>query len=196
MANVTWALVTMDAMNGRELMISGEWYQDDPKLREQRRRCARLLERFNTAGADEDEERAAVLQELVRSVGHGATVMPRFTCSYGDQISIGRDALVNYDCLLMDDAAIDIGNGVLIGPRSQLLTARHPVEDHQARRDGWERAEPITLGANAWLAAGVLVGPGVTIGANAVVGLGSVVVKDVPEGVLMAGNPAKVVRSL
>ncbi|MDN5929636.1 MAG: sugar O-acetyltransferase [Pseudonocardia sp.] len=183
-------------MSGRDLMISGQWYQDDPELRAQRRRCARLLERFNTAAADQDDERAEVLGELLHSIGPAATVMPRFTCSYGDQISIGANALVNYDCLLMDDAAIEIGDAVLIGPRSQLLTARHPVEDHDARRAGWERAEPITIGAGAWLAAGVLVGPGVTIGANAVVGLGSVVVKDVPSGVLAAGNPAEVIRTL
>ena len=106
----------MGTVNGRELMVSGEWYQDDTELREQRRRCARLLERFNTAGSDQDHDRADVLHELLASIDPGATVMPRFTCSYGDQIRIGADALINYDCLLMDDAAIDIGDGVLIGP--------------------------------------------------------------------------------
>ncbi len=177
-------------------MVSGEWYVDHPELQEQRRRCARLLHRFNSTGPDENEQRHAVLAELLGSIGPGSSVMPRFTCSYGDQITIGVNALINYDCLLMDDAAIEIGDNVLIGPRTQLLTARHPVEDLDARREGWERAEPITLGANSWLAAGVLVGPGVTIGANAVVGLGSVVVKDVPPCVLVAGNPAKVIRSI
>lgn len=180
----------------RAAMLAGRWYTDDPELRADRRRCARLLERFHAAGADDDEERRGVLVDLLGAIGPGTTVMPRFVCSYGGGIHLGAHALVNYDCLFMDDAAITVGDHALIGPRCQLVTARHPVDDHAARRDGWERADPITVGANAWLAAGVRVGPGVTVGAEAVVGMGSVVVRDVPERVLVAGNPARVIRPL
>ena len=81
-----------------------------------------------------------------------------------------------------------------IGPRAQLLTALHPVDDVDARRAGWESAAPITLGDNVWLAAGVIVCPGVTIGADTVVGAGSVVTRDLPAGVLAAGNPCRILR--
>ncbi|WP_308159999.1 DapH/DapD/GlmU-related protein [Arthrobacter sp. ISL-5] len=77
-----------------------------------------------------------------------------------------------------------------------MLTALHPISDHQKRRDGWERAEPIEIEDNAWLGGGVIVCPGVTIGANTVIGAGSVVLKDIPAQVFAAGNPAKVIRQL
>ena len=83
-----------------------------------------------------------------------------------------------------------------IGPRAQLLTALHPIDDHEMRRQRWERAAPITIGDNVWLGGGVIVCAGVTIGSNTVVGAGSVVPRDLPAGVLAAGNPARVIRDL
>ncbi len=105
----------------RKQMVSGEWCVDHPELQEQRRRCARLLHRFNSTRPDEDEQRHAVLGELLGSIGPGSIVMPRFTCSYGDQITVGVDALVNHDCLFMDDAAIEIGDNVLVGPPAKVI---------------------------------------------------------------------------
>lgn len=96
----------------------------------------------------------------------------------------------------MDDAAITIGDDVRIGPRAQLLTALHPMEDHERRRAGWERPAPITIGHNAWLGGGVIVCPDVTIGENTVIGAGSVVVRDIPDQVFAAGNPARIIRRL
>ncbi|MDA3645894.1 sugar O-acetyltransferase [Saccharopolyspora indica] len=180
----------------KERMLRGEWYLDEPDLVEDRKRCWRVLDRFNATGADDDAERRKLLEELFAEFGPGACVLPRFTCSYGAQISIGANSFVNNDALLMDDAAITIGEDVRIGPRAQLLTALHPLEDHERRRAGWERPAPITIGDNAWLGGGVIVCPGVSIGANAVVGAGSVVVRDVPERVFAAGNPARVIRQL
>lgn len=177
-------------------MLRGEWYLDEPALQEDRRRCGRLLDRFNATTADGDAERLDLLGLLLGGVGEGAVVVPPFRCSYGTLIRLGARSFVNSDALFMDDAPIDVGEDVRIGPRTQLLTALHPVEDHDRRRAGWERPAPITLGANSWLGGGVIVCPGVTIGADAVVGAGSVVVRDVPPRVLVAGNPARAIRTL
>jgi maltose O-acetyltransferase len=177
-------------------MLRSEWYLDEPDLVEDRRRCWRLLDRFNATTADEDDVRRAILGELVAKLGDDAVVMPRFQCSYGAQISLGSSSFVNSDALFMDDAVITIGDHVRIGPRCQLLTALHPVEDHDRRRAGWERPMPISIGPNSWLGGGVIVCPGVTIGENAVVGAGSVVTRDVPAQVLAIGNPATVIREI
>jgi maltose O-acetyltransferase len=177
-------------------MLRSEWYLDEPDLVEDRRRCWRLLDRFNATTADEDDVRRAILGELVAKLGDDAVVMPRFQCSYGAQISLGSSSFVNSDALFMDDAVITIGDHVRIGPRCQLLTALHPVEDHGRRRAGWERPMPISIGPNSWLGGGVIVCPGVTIGENAVVGAGSVVTRDVPAQVLAIGNPATVIREI
>ncbi|MGV3077913.1 DapH/DapD/GlmU-related protein, partial [Streptococcus pluranimalium] len=61
---------------------------------------------------------------------------------------------------------------------------------------GVEYGAPITLGDNVWLAGGVTVLPGVTLGNNVVVGAGSVVTKSFPDNVVLAGNPAKVIKTI
>ncbi|MFD2421815.1 sugar O-acetyltransferase [Amycolatopsis pigmentata] len=180
----------------KDRMLRGDWYLDEPDLAAERRHCWRILDRFNATGADDDTERRRILEELLAKFGPGASVLPRFHCSYGTQITIGANSFVNNDALFMDDALITIGDDVRIGPRAQLLTALHPMEDHERRRAGWERPAPITVGDNAWLGAGVIVCPGVTIGKNAVIGAGSVVVRDIPDQVFAAGNPAQTIRRL
>jgi maltose O-acetyltransferase len=180
----------------RERMLRGEPYRaDDPELVADRQACQRLLEVFNASPAG-DEGSQAVLHQLFGSLGEGSMILPRLQCDYGAQIAVGAGCFINYDAVLLDCASITIGDHVSIGPRAQLVTALHPVDDYQARRAGWESAAPIVLGDNVWLAAGVIVCPGVTIGANSVIGAGSIVIGDIPAGVLSAGNPCAVIREL
>jgi len=180
-------------MTERERMLSGHLYRaDDPELVASRKACRRALEVFNAG----DERGPQVLRRLLGSLGEGSEIVPRFLCDYGAQIAIGAGCFVNYEAIFLDCAPITIGDHVQIGPRVQLVTALHPVDDHEARRAGWESAVPIVIGDNVWLAAGVIVCPGVTIGDNSVIGAGSVVVSDIPAGVLAAGNPCRVIRAL
>lgn len=178
-------------------MLAGEPYRDeDGELLAARIACRRALDEFHGAPADDEDGRTRVLQSLFGSFGERTHVMPRLTCDYGAQIHIGDDSFVNYDTVLLDCAAITIGDEVNIGPRCQLLTALHPMDDHAARRAGWETAQPVAVGDGAWLGGGVIVCPGVSIGVNAVIGAGSVVTRDVPDGVFAAGNPCRVIRKL
>lgn len=123
-------------------LARGEWYLDDEDLQRRRGDCWIQLDSFNSARADDDTTRARVLLNLMGSVGERAMVMPRFQCSYGSNISIGQDAFVNANAFFMDDAPITIGEHARIGPGAQLMTALHPVDEHQRRREGWERAAP------------------------------------------------------
>jgi maltose O-acetyltransferase len=180
----------------RERMLSGQPYRaDDPELVTARRACQHLVGLFNAGGAD-DEPSRQVLRQLLGTLGEGSQILPRFQCDYGTQITVGARCFVNYDATFLDCASIVIGDDVSIGPRAQLVTALHPVDEYDARRAGWESAAPIVVGDNVWLAAGVIVCPGVTIGDDAVIGAGSVVTKDVPARVLAAGNPCRVIREL
>lgn len=180
----------------RDRLNAGEWYLDDAELQQLRVECAEQLEVFNGARAADSERRTRTLTRLLGALGTGATIVPRFQCSYGFNIRLGDNAFINSDAFLMDDAPITIGADVRLGPGAKLMTALHPVDDHQRRREGWERAAPIVIEDNAWLGAGVIVGAGVRIGRNSVIGAGSVVLRDVPDHVLVAGNPAAVVRKL
>lgn len=182
---------------GRKRMLRGELYQDDdPELVAERRRAQDLIDEFNATGAGQTEDRERILVSLLGKVGDGVRVMPRFQCDYGYLIELGDRTFVNYDAILLDCAPIVIGSDVNIGPRAQLLTALHPMADHEKRRQGWESAAPIRIGDNVWFGGGVIVCAGVSIGSNTVVGAGSVVTRDLPEGVLAVGNPCRVVRTL
>lgn len=175
----------------KQKMMTGELYRDsDPELVAERRRAQKLVDEFNATRDD------AVIKELFGAIGEGSWVMPRFQCDYGYQIHLGSNSFLNYDAILMDCATITIGDDVSIGPRAQLLTALHPINDHEARRQRFETAQPITIGNNAWLGGGVIVCAGVTIGEDSVIGAGSVVTRDIPPRVLAVGNPCRVVREL
>ncbi|WP_305091382.1 sugar O-acetyltransferase [Prescottella sp. R16] len=181
----------------RDRMLRGDLYRDnDDVLVADRKACQRLLDRFNATLADEDTVRREILDELLGFLGEGSWIMPRFQCDYGKYVRIGANSFLNYDAILLDCAPITIGDDVSIDPRAQLLTALHPMSDHEARRQRWESAAPITIGDNVWLGGGVIVCPGVTIGDNTVIGAGSVVTRDVPEKVFAAGNPCRVIRPL
>ena len=160
----------------------------NPTLVAAREHAKDVLGQFN-AGRDE-----ALLRELFGALGDGAWVEPPFFCDYGSNTFVGRDFYANTGCVFLDCARIEIGDRVLLGPRVQLLAATHPIEA-RLRAQGYEYAEPIAIGDDAWLGGGVIVLPGVTIGARAVVGAGSVVTRDVPADTVVAGNPARMLRS-
>ncbi len=136
-----------------------------------------------------------VLRELLGAIGAGSTIVSPFFCDYGAQITVGERCFVNAGAVMLDCAAVTIGDDVQMGPNVQLLTATHPV-DAAERASGWELAHPITIGSGAWLGGGVIVGPGVTVGERTVVGAGAVVVRDLPADVVAVGNPARVIRRL
>ena len=177
-------------------MLAGEWYlADDPDLRARHLRAMRLIEAYNQTSIAEPERRRALLSELLGDVGEGAEVRPPFYCDYGSQLRVGARIFANFGLTALDAAPITIGDDVQIGPGVQLLTPVHPVHP-ELRRDGWEAGAPIVIGNNVWLGGAVVVCPGVNIGADTVVGAGSVVTRDLPAGVVAAGNPARVLRDM
>jgi maltose O-acetyltransferase len=179
----------------RERMLAGELFRFDDSLATDARRCRALLRRINDATPDQDAERDAWLGELLGAFGEGSNIRPPFRCELGFQTFVGSRVFANFGLVCLDTARVTIGDDTQLGPGVQLLTPHHPLEPGP-RRDRWESGEPITIGRNVWLGGGVIVCPGVTIGDDTVVGAGSVVVHDLPPGVLAVGSPARVVRRL
>jgi maltose O-acetyltransferase len=177
-------------------MIAGDPYlADDPRITAEADRAHRLTHRINTGDPTERERMRSLFVELLGHFGQGSVIRPPFHCDYGTHTSVGAGTFANFGLVVLDVATVTIGDHVQIGPHVQLLTATHPL-DADARRAGWESAEPIVIEDNVWLGGGVVVCPGVTIGRDTVVGAGSVVVHDLPAGVLAVGSPARVVREL
>jgi maltose O-acetyltransferase len=180
----------------RERMLAGELYiADDPEIGAELARAQQLTHRLNHTDPTDRDTVRALFTELLGEYGEGAEIRPPFRCDYGHQTRFGARSFANFGLVVLDVAAVTIGEDVQIGPNVQLLTATHPL-DPGPRRDKWEAAQPITIGDNVWLGGGVIVCPGVTIGADTVVGAGSVVTRDLPAGVVAVGSPARVVREL
>jgi maltose O-acetyltransferase len=185
-----------DTRSQRERMLAGDLYiAADPVLAQESRRAALLTKELNESSPSEPAVRRRILVDLLGSFGEGSEIRPPLYCDYGYQTHIGARTFVNFGLVVLDVARVTVGDDVQVGPYVQLLTAAHPVEA-EARRAKWESAEPISIGDNVWLGGGVIVCPGVTIGADTVVGAGAVVTRDLPEGVLVVGNPARIVRAL
>ena len=183
-------------LTNKQKMLAGELYfANDLELIAERHSAQRLLAQFNASRADDPSVRTALLQELFGAVGHGADVQPRFHCDYGYTIRLGRNCFINYNCVFLDCAPIEIGDDLQMGPAVQLYTAYHPL-DRDTRAAGLEYAQPIRIGSGVWIGGGAIVLPGVTIGDGCVLGAGSVVTRDVPPNTLAFGNPARIVRSL
>ncbi|RUP49884.1 maltose O-acetyltransferase [Jimgerdemannia flammicorona] len=102
---------------------------------------------------------------------------------------------MNFNCVLLDASRIEIGDRTLMAPNVQLYAATHPV-DPVVRSTGLELARPIKIGKDCWIGGSAIVCPGVTIGDGVTVGAGSVVTKDVPSYVVVAGNPARIIKHL
>lgn len=187
-----------DTRTQRERMVAGDWYISDQELGQAQHAAAVLADRYHRAwlaDATEAAESRALLEELLGDVGEGTVVRPPISLDYGSNVTLGARTFVNYYLTAADVATITIGDDCQIGPNVQLLTPIHPT-DPGPRREGLERAEPITIGDNVWLGGGVTVLPGVSIGDNSVIGASAVVTKDIPANVVAVGNPARVIREL
>lgn len=183
-------------MTEQDRMRSGLLYHPgDEHLSAAREQAKRLTWRYNQMDPTDWEGRTALLRELLGHLGEDSWIEPSFRCDYGSNITLGDGVFINYDCIFLDVAPIAIGNRVLIGPQAGLYTAGHPL-DAAVRASGLEFGHPITLGDDVWLGGHVTVCPGVTIGRGAAVAAGSVVTRDIPAGVIAAGNPCKVLRPL
>ena len=118
-----------------------------------------------------------------------------FHCVYGNHISVGKKFYANVGCTILDNAQVTIGDNAFIAPHVSIYTAGHPLHP-KARNTRYEYGLPVTIGDNVWIGGNSVICPGVTIGNNVVIGAGSVVNKDIPDGVLAAGNPCRVIRPI
>ena len=184
----------MPLQTEKEKMLAGESYNClDPELEVERQRTKELYRRFNHA--ELGSERQTILQQLLGHIGNNSMIEPPFYCSYGRNTYIGECCYINYLCTIIDNNEVRIGRHVMFGPFVQIYTAAHDLRA-ELRIRGIEVAKPIVIEDNVWIGGGAILLPGVSIGRNAVVGAGAVVTKDVPPNMVVAGNPARVIREI
>ena len=178
----------------REKMLAGEMYDPlDAELVFGRNRARDLCQDLNATREADTDRRRAILRELFATGGDTVWMQPPFYCDYGFNIELGERVFFNFNCVVLDVCQVSIGSYTLFGPAVQIYTATHPMDAQARRRE--ESGRPIEIGSDVWVGGGAIILPGVRIGSRAVIGAGSVVTRDVPEGVFAAGNPCRVVRA-
>jgi len=182
-------------------MLAGLPYvQDrDAILVAQRVHARKLVSQLNSTPMDQVEERVAMMKELFGDMDPASPpwIEHGFHIDFGCYTSIGSDVYMNSNCTILDCGRVRIGSRCLFATNVQLLGATHPV--HYELRNGTKGPEmgaEVTIGDDCWLGSGALILGGVTIGKGCVVGAGSVVTRDVPPFSVVAGNPARVLRTL
>ncbi|HXK18919.1 MAG TPA: sugar O-acetyltransferase [Polyangiaceae bacterium] len=178
-----------------EKMLGGEMYEpQDPELVRRRERARDLCWALNASKESEPAARRSLLEQLLGSGGGSAWIQPPFFCDYGSNIHVGERVYFNFNCVVLDVCAVQIGEFTMFGPAVQIYTATHPLD--AAARRGHEFAKPVEIGSDCWIGGAAVILPGVKIGSKTVIGAGSVVTRDVPSGVVAAGNPCRVLREL
>lgn len=169
-------------------------YIADADVAEEMKRCRKILQKLNFMDRSDFEGVQEAVKELLGS-SEGAVINPPFYCDYGSHIHVGKNFFANYNCTIIDVAKVIIGDNCQMAPNVAIYTAGHPVYP-DTRNSGYEYGKEVRIGNNVWIGGNTVICPGVTIGNNSVIGAGSVVTRDIPDWVVAAGNPCRVIRSI
>lgn len=169
-------------------------YISDEEVFEEQKKARVLTQKLNTVDRSDFSAIAEIVKELFGK-SENAFVNPPFYCDYGSHIEVGKNFFANYNCTILDVAKVIIGDNCQLAPNVSIYTAGHPVHP-ETRNSGYEYGIKVTIGDNVWIGGNTVICPGVHVGDNVVIGAGSVVTKDIPDMVIAAGNPCKVIREI
>ena len=184
-------------MSEKDKQHTGEvYFPGDPEILEEQIQYQEKLYDYNQTRPSEQEKRTNLLKEMFAEIGENCYIAPPFHANFGGHhCHFGKNVYANYNLTAVDDTHIYVGDNTMIAPNVILASAAHPL-DPEERRKGYQYNQPVHIGKNCWLGAGVIVVPGVSIGDDTVIGAGSVVTKDIPSGVVAVGNPCRVIKEI
>lgn len=184
-------------MTEKEKGAAGLFYNPnyDPELTRDRETVKDKCFEYNNIPPSRREDRKALMKKILGGTKGDFLIESPFNCDYGYNTFIGENFYANHNLVILDTAKVTIGDNVFVAPNCGFYCAGHPVIAEE-RNKGIEYALPITIGNDVWIGGNVIILPGVTVGSNVVIGAGSVVTKDVPGGVIAAGNPCRVIREI
>lgn len=166
---------------------------DGMKAFYERTRCKALCHKYNSISPEMIGTRLEILKNILAKTKSVFLLEQPFMCDYGYNIEIGENFYSNHNLIILDADKVVFGDNVLIGPNCAIYTSMHPFNAN-LRVKGVIYTKPVYIGDNVWICGNVTILPGVTIGSNSIIGAGSVVNKDIPDNVLAAGAPCKVLK--
>jgi acetyltransferase-like isoleucine patch superfamily enzyme len=183
-------------MSQKDRMLAGLPYKAWlDGLSEERMENKKRIYEYNHCPPEDTDRIDHLIRDILGKAGQGIHIEAPFHCDYGRNIEAGDYFFANYNCTILDVGKVIIGDNVQFAPNVSLFTAGHPIHP-DSRNSGYEYGIGITIGDNVWLGGNVVVNPGVNIGNNVVVGSGSVVTKDIPDNMVAAGNPCRIIREI
>lgn len=148
---------------------------------------------MNTSYHTPDEVHRYMGEILGKELDDSTTVLPPLYIDYGKPVEIGKRCFIQQCCTFFGRGGITIGDDVFVGPKVNLITINHdPNPDNRSATYG----SPIIIEDKVWIGINATILPGVKIGRGAIVGAGSVVTKDVPAMTIVAGNPARIIKTI
>ena len=187
-----------------EKMLEGKIYDpSSPDLVAKRTKAHNLSFEFNKLLETDFEKRIEITKELLPNLGENSILTGPIFFDYGINFHTGKNFFCNFNFSCLDVCPVIIGDNVYCGPNVSINTPLHPLLGEERRpyigKNGQtdkEYGKGIVIGSDCWIASNVTICAGVHIGSNCVIGAGSVVTKDIPDGYLAYGVPAKPIRKL
>ena len=178
-------------MNSQERVIGGS--DIHLKMYSLSHRAMQITDKINNKYNTPQEIRKLMSELIGQELDEGFGLFPPFYTDCGRNIHIEKNVFINSGCKFQDQGGVYIGENSLIGHNVVLATLNHDMDPYH-RAD--LHPKPIHIGKRVWIGSGSMILPGISIGDNSVVGAGSVVTKDVPPNVIVAGNPAKFIKNI
>lgn len=153
----------------------------------------RITFELNGAYHSMPEVRGLFARLFGKPVDPSFRVFPPFYTDFGKNITVGKNVFINACCHFQDQGGITLGDNCLVGHNVVFATLNHGFapEERQSMLPA-----PIVVGRNVWIGSNSTILQGVTIGDNSIIAAGSVVTKDVPANAIVAGVPARFIRSI
>lgn len=182
-------------MTGKERREKGLLFIADDQDWVEMKNARRQLQKLNNMDRSDFSGINSLVRELFGKADESTFLNPPFFCDYGSNIFVGKNCFINYNCTILDNGKVRIGDNCMLAPNVSIYTAGHALYP-DSRNLGYEYGIDVTIGNNVWIGGNTVILPGINIGDNVVIGAGSVVTKDIPAWSFAAGNPCKVIRKI
>lgn len=144
---------------------------------------------------DLDDFRVTRTKRLLRECGEDVFISPKAVIWPESGLRVGKKVQIHSFTHIFAGGGVTIGDYTMVSAGCSIASVTHPVE-HGCRREAAQIEKPVVIGKNVWLGTGAIILPGISIGDNAVIGAGAIVTHDVLASNVVAGNPARVLRTL